>query len=186
MNLENNIINKETREKITDILSTNTASLEELKNICDIQINSSPPWSVNINCHAYALNLYNSHKYLDVATKKGDFTNGDFIKYLIKNNYLSELPDQKNPRKDCLVIYFDDSQYPKHSGIVESVEEAYIRVRSKWGIRNALIFHRLWDVPCQTKESNDQDYGTYVKYYYALNQQQAEEYFLKYIQHNES
>lgn len=192
MNLQNNIdIKLSIRRQITNSLNCNKGfefsrdTLKTLKEIGDIKVGLNPPWSDNINCHAYALNLYHSREYLDVVKNIGYFANSIFIKYLIQNNYLQEIP---NPKKDCLVIYFGDNEDPKHAAIVESEieDEDDIIVRSKWGTFNALITHKLWHVPCKTENCTKQDYGTSIKYYDFLSQEQAEEYFLKHIQRSQS
>ena len=158
----------------------------------DITLN--PMYSVPVNCYTYALGLHNSEKYHDKVAEyfnkyywNNNFNilactaHSGFINYLLKYNYLKEL---SKPEKGCLVIYFDDNKYPKHAGILESKlkDEDDITVRSKWGEFNELLTHKLWHVPCKNQKFPEPDYGTCVKYYHRLNQEQAEIYYFEFIQ----
>jgi len=162
----------------------------------EISIHDSNCTYFGRNCYAYALGFGDSGKYIEMCRKQAEKypeDNGaksDFISYLVEKEYLEKII---NPIENCLVIYFDDKENPKHAGILQKDGEDNDNIiRSKWGNLEAIrtnynpdgssyiagriptiLAHKLWSVPT--------DYGTKVKYYKPLSKQESERYFYAFL-----
>ena len=99
--------------------------------------------NIFVNCYAYALGLNQIRRYQELVKRYGRFAipDGSFVRRLIDDGLLNEIPREKAGRGK-LVIYCDGDD-PRHAGVVTT---GTMRVRSKWG-GNELFDHPLMHVP---------------------------------------
>jgi len=169
-------------QKITEFQTLSDA--QKISALKDIGIKSVPEpedWhrknypNLNINCHAYAFGLGSSDQYRNIAWSDACqrlnkfFANFAFIEFVLSTTTLEEI---SAPLKGGLILYFDETGKPKHTGIILQATPS-IKVRSKWGTIAIFEHEALSQAPA--------NYGDIVKYYSPLDIVSAEKIFLDYV-----
>lgn len=129
----------------------------------DFSLNFYP----NYNCYMYALNLSNAQEVnrLSKSTLGRVRPGNEFVKYLIHQVALKEIPREKVSKGD-IIIYFDNNG-PVHAGKIISD-----RIISKWNLEGHLWEHGEEEVPVK--------FGSDRKYFKEISRSGALSSFFRY------
>lgn len=163
------------RKRLKQIIASNVSDhpslLEDLSREIEntIKILDSEHPIDRYTCFVYVFDFVEDPAYVRIATYGSGrvFAGPEFVKFLLNNNYLSEIRPTEVGDND-IVIYFNGAEI-KHAGKI-SVNG---RVISKWGIGH-LFEHSIFEVPEQ--------YGNDIRYYKQLAKETALDYFFKYAE----
>jgi len=106
--------NHELRLKLQEIIDEGNYSKykEKINNLCK-EYEHTIIYKIGVaeiprgNCHMFALGLIGNSKIEEIGKKREDiFPNGDFIKFLIKNDHL--IPKKLNMSEEALIVYFNN------------------------------------------------------------------------------
>ena len=163
------------RIKLDEIANEDSRQIEFIKGLKDSfnhtivlieESDLSQNYYPNYNCYMHAFNLAGESKVDEVAKCfNGKIRPGnEFVKYLIKENILMELPPDK-VRAEDIIIYFDGKE-PRHAGKIN-----LNRVTSKWNFGH-LWEHAIYEVPLK--------FGSELKYFKKIEKEASFDNFLSY------
>ncbi|HEV2524268.1 MAG TPA: hypothetical protein VGU44_03955 [Gammaproteobacteria bacterium] len=117
----------------------------------------------NVNCHAYALGLWELEEFRALAnTRQGFLVKGSIIQELINATMIMPI---EAPVENCLILYLKGNSEITHSGLLRENNE----VESKW--RNLPVFrHIIGHVP--------ESYGEENRYYMSKGAEEIHEFLL--------